>query len=496
MELLTPRLVVGGLAGDSGKTLVALGLSRAFVSRGLSVGPYKKGPDYIDAAWLGAAAGAAGRNLDTFLMERSAIGSGLSRSGSADLLMLEGNRGLFDGLDSEGSHSTAELAKLIGAPVLLVLDVTKMTRTAAALVVGCKALDPQVPLAGVVLNRVGTARQEGVLREAIAAAGGPPVLGAIPRLEEEWLPGRHLGLVTAVEHPRREEALQAVASAVDRHVDLEAVLDVARSATPVRFPDPDPIPAGATVRIGVLRDEALSFYYPENLEALQACGAELVTVSPLRDDHLPDLDGLYFGGGFPETHVKRLAANDSLRESVREAATAGMPIYAECGGLMYLARELVVDGVSHSMAGVLDLVVEQTARPVGHGYVEAEVDGSNPFFECSTRLRGHEFHYSRILSGHDASASCLRLQRGHGIGGGRDGLAVGNVWASYLHVHALGTPSWAGTFTALARAWRTKRDRGKGRRRPTSLNGRGHGKPEEHEDTTGPEDHEFAPARA
>jgi cobyrinic acid a,c-diamide synthase len=494
MELRTPRLVVGGTAGDSGKTLVALGLARAFTGLGLRVGPYKKGPDYIDAAWLGAAAGPTGRNLDTFLMDDAAVGSSLARSAELDLLLVEGNRGLFDGLDAEGSHSTAELARRIGAPVLLVLDVTKMTRTAAAVVAGCRALDPDLPLAGVVLNRVGTARHESVVREAIARAGGPPVIGAIPRLHEEWLPGRHLGLVTVEEHPRREEALQAAASAVEKHVDLRAVLDVAASAPPVSLPVPDPVPAGSAVRIGVLRDESLSFYYPENLEALEAHGAELVTLSPLRAGRLPELDGVYFGGGFPEAHAQRLAANDSLRASVREAAALGVPVYAECGGLMVLARELVVDGVTHRMTGVLDLVVEQTTRPVGHGYVEAEVDRPNPFFDRSARLRGHEFHYSRILSGGDAGASCLRLQRGQGIGGGRDGIAVGNVWASYLHVHALGTPSWAETFVSLARARRASRTGG--RRHAGSGCGCGHGEPERDDDPAGPEDHELAARRA
>jgi cobyrinic acid a,c-diamide synthase len=357
-------------------------------------------------------------------------------------------------------------------------------------------LDRQVRLAGIVLNRVGTARHERVVREAIAGVGGPPVLGAIPRLEGGLLPGRHLGLVTAAEHPRREDALDAVAEAVERHVDLQAVLDIARSAAPVRFPDPSPIPAGSAVRIGVMRDEALSFYYPENLEALRACGAELVNVSPLHNGRLPELDGLYFGGGFPEMHVKRLAANRSLREAVRDAATAGMPMYAECGGLMFLARELIVDGVSHPMAGVLDLVIEQTTRPVGHGYVEAEVDRPNPFFDRSMRLRGHEFHYSRVVSGGDAGASCLRLRRGQGIGGGRDGLAVGRVWASYLHVHSLGTPMWASAFTSLAREQRERQRQAAVRRRPGPVNGPAHAIPGEHDNATGPAGHGIARARA
>jgi cobyrinic acid a,c-diamide synthase len=300
--------------------------------------------------------------------------------------------------------------------------------------------------------------------------------------------------VTAAEHPRREEALRAVAEVAERHLDLEAVLEVARSAAPVRFPEPSPIVAGSAVRIGVLRDEALSFYYPENLEALRACGAELITVSPLRDGRLPEVDGLYFGGGFPEVHVGRLAANRPLLEAVRNAAGAGMPIYAECGGLMFLARTLVVDGAAHPMAGVLDLVVEQTPRPVGHGYVEAEIDRPNPFFAPSTRLRGHEFHYSRIVSGGDATASCLRLLRGEGIGGGRDGLSVGNVWASYLHLHALGTPGWAGALTSLARQ-RVARQ-GAARRPAAPVKEPASAVRGEHDDTTRSKDHGFAAARA
>jgi cobyrinic acid a,c-diamide synthase len=457
MLLSTPRLVVAGLAGDSGKTLATLGLARALTARGLRVAPFKKGPDYIDAAWLGSAAGAPGRNLDTFLMPAEALGSALSRGLPADLLLVEGNRGLYDGLDASGSHSTAELSKLIAAPVVLVVDVTKMTRTTAAVVKGCVVLDPQVNVAAVVLNRVGTARQERVIRDAIRRISGPPVLGAIPRLAGDPLPGRHLGLVTAVEHPRRDDTLERIARLMETHLDLDALLEVARSAPPATLPVRPARGAGSSVRIGVFRDEALSFYYPENLEALEEAGATLSVISPLDDQALPDVDALYFGGGFPEVHVERLANNHPMREAVRTAAAGGMPVYAECGGLMFLARELIVDGVSHPMTGVLDLVVEQEAGPQGHGYVEAEVDRPNPFFTNGMRLRGHEFHYSRVVAGKDADATTLGLDRGRGIGAGRDGLAKGRVWASYLHLHALGTPSWAASFVALARTYRRER---------------------------------------
>jgi len=457
MLFSTPRLVVAGLAGDSGKTLVALGLARALTKRGLRVAPCKKGPDYIDAAWLGSAAGAPGRNLDTFLMPTEALGLALARGMPADLVLVEGNRGLYDGLDAGGSHSTAELAKLLAAPVILVVDVTKMTRTTAALVKGCTALDPDVNVAAVVLNRVGTERHETVVREAIRRISGPPVLGALPRITDDPLPGRHLGLVTAAEHPRRDDTLERVAELIETHLDIDAMLEVARTAPEVTFPEPSLSRPGTPVRIGVFRDEALSFYYPENLEALEEAGATLVFISPLADRVLPEVDALYFGGGFPEVHVDRLANNGHIREAVRSAAADGMPVYAECGGLMFLARELIVDGVSRPMTGVLDLVVEQKARPQGHGYVEAEIDRSNPFFAPGIRLRGHEFHYSRVVAGGDSGATTLRLERGRGVGSGRDGIAKGRVWASYLHLHALGTPEWATSFAALARIYHRER---------------------------------------
>ena len=457
MRLTTPRLVLAGLAGDSGKTLVTLGLAGAFSSRGLVVAPFKKGPDYIDAAWLGAATGKPGRNLDTFLMDSEAIGEAVARGEPADLMLVEGNRGLYDGLDAAGSHSTAELAKLLSAPVVLVVDVTKMTRTAAALVLGCASVDPDVNVAGVVLNRVATSRQEQVIRDAIREVSGHRVLGAIPRLQGDLLPGRHLGLVTAAETPAREKGLSAVTEAVGIHVDLEAIVEVARSAPPVEFSDRTPVAVGPRVRVGVLRDDAFSFYYPENLEALEEAGAELVFASPLADRGLPALDALYLGGGFPEVYAKRLADNQEFRDSVRSAAEHGLPMYTECGGLMYLALKLIVGTSSYPMAGVLDLVAEHTLKPVGHGYVIAEVDRPNPFFATGTSLHGHEFHYSRVVGGEAPSTAVLRLQRGHGVGGGRDGLVVGRVWASYIHVHALGTPSWAPGLARLAQTYRQER---------------------------------------
>ncbi len=358
---------------------------------------------------------------------------------------MEGNRGLFDGMDAKGSHSTAQLSKLLGAPVVLVVDTTKVTRTVAAQVMGCRALDPEVQIGGVILNRVGTSRQEALIREAIANDVGLPVLGAIPRLSKEHLPSRHLGLVTSVEHPSVQEALAKVTEAVEQHVDVSAIMNLAQQAKALSEVDAvtRSIQPGKTVRIGVLRDRAFSFYYPENLEALEAAGADLLPISPLADEDLPSMDAMYAGGGFPEVHAEELSLNRSFRELLSRRIHEGLPVWAECGGLMYLSRGLVKDGTEYPMVGAIPAVVEQTRRPQGHGYVRARVDGANPFFSEGTELRGHEFHYSKIKDRGDGFETVLEVERGTGLGEGRDGICSGNVVAGYTHLHALGSPDWA-----------------------------------------------------
>ncbi len=445
-QIRIARVIVAGLAGDTGKSLVSLGLVRSLLAAGLRVAPFKKGPDFIDAAWLGAAAGAPGRNLDTYLMPKKAIlRSVSSASNYADIAVIEGNRGLFDGMDAQGSHSTAELAKLIGTPVVLVVDATKTTRTVAALVKGCQVTDPQLTIAGVVLNRVGTKRQEKVIREAVTQETGLPVLGAIPKLDKQHLPSRHLGLVTAMEHPDIKEALQKVGEAITRHVDVDAVIDLARGVSDIDAPGPgeETLAAQTGVRIGVLEDEAFSFYYPENLTALEDAGADLSRISPIRDQELPDIDVLYAGGGFPEVHAEKLSANKQLRRALKERIDEGLPVWAECGGLMYLSETLVQDGTSYPMVGSLPIQVEQMQRPQGHGYVSARIDKENPFLEKGTELRGHEFHYSRLSGGVGEIPTAIELSRGAGVGEGRDGIQVGSIMATYTHLHALGTPEWA-----------------------------------------------------
>jgi len=469
-RVLTPRIVVAGPGGDSGKTLLSIGLIRALRNRGVKVAGYKKGPDYIDSGWLGVASGIPGRNLDTFMMSPGAIGTSLAHAGDAGLILVEGNRGLFDGMDAVGTHSTASLAGAIGAPVLLVLDVTKVTRTVAAVVLGCRMMDPGLSISGVILNRVATSRQERLIRETIGQLTGIPVLGAIPRVDgDTLLPGRHLGLVTSDDHPSSREAVETAGRIVASSVDLDAVLKIARrDSLPVEFPDPEIVATGRGAGcVAVARDQAFCFYYPENLEALEFLGANLEYFSPVNGEGLPTgCDAVYLGGGFPELHAEDLASNTRFFRDLRYGVDHGMPVYAECGGLMVLSRKLWVDGKAFSMAGILDLEIEQTKRPHGHGYSRGCVKKDTPWYPKGTELCGHEFHYSRVISGSDVGKTVVELDRGRGVASGRDGVVKDRVWASYLHTGIWGAPGWVEGFfpgevprTKTVSAWRSNEER-------------------------------------
>jgi len=468
MTQTTPRVVVAALRGGSGKTTLSLGLIAAWRNRAGGVVPFKKGPDYIDAGWLSLAAGRPCYNLDPFMMAADdIIASFCSRTRGAAGAVIEGNRGLFDGLDREGSCSTAELAKLLKAPVLLVVDGTKVTRSAAAIVLGCLHLDAQVSIGGVILNRVAGSRHESMLRASIEHYCGIPVLGAVPRFEEDCFPERHMGLVTVSEHPEAARALLARVQAVERYLDLEKVIELASKVRGLecdlhRLQEVAPsTTALRPPRIGVVRDSAFQFYYPENLEALEERGAELVECSALTDSKLPPVDALYIGGGFPETHAQELATNEGFRQSLRMAIDQGLPVYAECGGLMYLGRSIRVQGRTYPMVGALPLDFELCQRPQAHGYTRIEVVEPNPFYPVGTRLRGHEFHYSRITAAStEGLQMAFRMGRGRGIVDERDGVCYRNVLATYSHVHASGTPLWAEGM--IQRALATVRTGGKG----------------------------------
>jgi cobyrinic acid a,c-diamide synthase len=458
-----PRLMLCGLRGSSGKTLVALGLIGAWTARGIRVAPFKKGPDYIDPAWHSRAGSLPCRNLDTYLMGEAEIRRAVGRHGSAaDLCLIEGNHGLFDGVGAEATASSAELARLVRAPVVLVVDCTKTTRTVAAMVLGCQHFDPELNLAGVLLNRVATPRQQRSIRTAVEETCGVPVLGSIPRLTDLAFPERHLGLLTPAEHPAVVEPIRIAREAVEAHVDLEALRALAASAPPLAWTEEPSAPEGhgahPPVRIGVVRDSAFTFYYPENLEALERLGVTVIEVNALRDAALPDLDALYIGGGYPETHAAALAANVAFRADLKRTIEAGLPVIAECGGLIYLSEAMVMEGISHPMVGIFPVTFELGTRPLGHGYAVAEVTEPNPFFAPGMILRGHEFRYSYAReAGGQGLSLAFRMQRGTGFDSKRDGLLYNNVLASFVHFHAAGTPQWAESLVTQARRHAARR---------------------------------------
>jgi cobyrinic acid a,c-diamide synthase len=469
----TSRLIIAALRGGSGKTILSVGLIAAWKELKKPVAPFKKGPDYIDTGWLALAAGRPCYNLDSFLLEpQQIIQSFREHTLKDDIAVIEGNRGLYDGIDLAGSTSTAEMAKLLQTPVLLCVDCTKITRTMAALISGLIQFDPQIMIKGVVLNRVAGSRHERILRESIEHYCGIPVLGAIPKLVTQIFPERHMGLVPTAEHDWAGKSIDAAARIAVEHIDLDAIYELTRNLPQLMSPSGDRLPetgrrkpavkgrirragtAPARPKIGIIKDTAFQFYYPENIEALTAAGAETVFISPLTDKSLPELDALYIGGGFPETHAQQLAANESFRKQIKALAETGLPIYAECGGLMYLGEELRLKKKSYPMAGVLPVAFDFYQRPQGHGYTVATVVNENPFYAVGTEIRGHEFHYSRVSkwSG-DEDDLVFRMQRGVGISRDRDGISYKNVLASYTHIHALGTPQWAQALVRNARAY-------------------------------------------
>ena len=461
-----PRLVIAAPQGRSGKTTITLGLCAAFKARGLAVHPYKKGPDYIDPSWLGEAAGRPCRSLDPFFYEQpESLWQAFARSApKADLSLIEGNHGLFDSFDETGVGSTAAVARTLNAPILLVVNATRVGRSVAAIVHGCQTFEPGTNIAGVVLNNVAQGRHEARMRAAIENHCHIPVIGAIPCDDRLTIPDRHLGLV-----PRREEdallsAITTCQQAIEKYLDLDMILQIARSASPLSTPVNSQIAqsnmTGRRSRIGILRDRAFTFYYPENLEALEDAGAELIFINALNDVNLPTLDALYIGGGFPEIFMDELSANVSLRKAIKKAIENGLPVYAECGGMMYLSRRIVWGEKSAEMVGVLPCEIEMTNKPQGHGYVVAQVDDENPFFAKGTRLRGHEFHNSRLVvmppggNGKQTLNTACKLSRGNGLGNGRDGIVVHNVLASYTHLHIGGCVDWAKSLVKRAQLYR------------------------------------------
>ena len=431
-----PCIVVAGTHSGAGKTTVASGLMAALSAKGLSVAPFKVGPDFIDPSYHAIAAGKPGRNLDAFLSGPDLIAPLFAHgSRGADVAVIEGVMGLFDGKSGGGElASTAHVAKLLKAPVVLVVDASAMARSAAAMVHGYKTFEPDLNVAGVVLNRVGSAAHEGMLRDALAPLG-LPVLGALHRDKAISTPDRHLGLVPAAERRRQAtKMLGSLGDAVARACDLDAVLRLAGSAGSLHArpwsPEPPEGEGTPGVRVAIASGPSFSFLYEENLELLRAAGAETVFFDPTTDEDLPEnTDALYLGGGFPEAYAEALSANAPMKENVRRFAADGRPVVAECGGLLYLSREL--DG--EPMCGVLDAEARMTDK-LKLGYREARAAADSPFAEAGAEVRGHEFHYSVVEPGAGERPAWELAARGP------EGFALGGVHASYLHLHWAATP--------------------------------------------------------
>jgi len=454
---MTRRFMAGVMVSaawrSSGKTTVAAGLAAALARRELAVQPFKKGPDFIDPQWLSLAAGRTCRNLDLHLQGALGVEDYWRRhAAGADVALVEGNLGLHDGLALDGSDSNATLARRLGVPVVVVLDARGMGRGAAALLMGLGAFDPQVRIAGVVLNRVGGARHEAKLRAAIETHTAMKVLGAIGEDPRVAIVERHLGLVPANEAADAEACVRALGARIEASVNVGAILAAAATASPLEAPRPAHEAAIGTerVRIGIARDRAFGFYYPDDLEALAHAGAALVPFDTTADTRLPEVDALFIGGGFPETQAARLEANAALREQIRAAVEGGLPVYAECGGLMYLARSITVDGRTHRMVGAIPADAVMHAKPVGKGYVTLAETPSHPW-GGGAPVQAHEFHYSSLENVDPGVGYAYRVLRGHGIDGTRDGLVHRNVLASYAHQRSVGGNDWAARFVAHVR---------------------------------------------
>lgn len=443
-----PRIVVAGTHSGAGKTTISSGLMAAFTKRDLRVAPFKVGPDFIDPSYHSLATGLPGRNLDAFLSGPDLIAPLLAHGAeSADVAVVEGVMGLFDGKSGGGEFaSTAHVAKLIGAPVVLVVDASAMARSAAALVHGYSTFDPDLWVAGVILNRVGSDRHERMLRDAIAPLG-IPVLGAVRREAAINTPDRHLGLVPAAEREREaRDALDRAGEVVARSCDLDGILRLAFSAEPVRAGAWDPgIPEpGPPVRVAVAAGPSFSFLYEENLELLRRAGAEVSFFDPTSDPELPEgADALYLGGGFPEAYADALAANEPLKREVRAFAAGGRPIVAECGGLLYLSRELG----GRPMCGVIEASARMSDR-LTLGYREARAFSNSPLAPEGMPVRAHEFHYSVVEPG--AGEGGAASPAWEVAGRGPEGFVRGSVHASYLHLHWAATPDVPRRFVRIA----------------------------------------------
>jgi cobyrinic acid a,c-diamide synthase len=451
--------MVAGTASGVGKTTIALAIMAGLGRRGLAVQPFKCGPDFLDTGHHTGICGRAARNLDTWMLSAEANRTVLRNAArGADVVVAEGMMGLFDGKNgSTEIGSSAEIAKLLQLPVVLVIDAARSARSVAAVLLGFEMFDAELRPAGVILNRVGGERHYDMLRDAMESSCRTKILGWLPQEAAIAIPERHLGLQGAIEQSALSQnaRINTLASLAEKHLDLDGLLDLECGLTRVETPPARIASLLDPVRIGVASDRAFSFYYEDNLDMLREQGAEIVRFSPLSDASLsPGLDALYLGGGYPELHASQLSRNLPLLEEVRAFASSGRPVYAECGGMLYLSESLNIEGESYAMAGVLPLSMEMTDRLVQFGYVTVEFTEDCPLGRKGTVVRGHSFHYSRIASRGDVETS---YHVRYSISGKEEmeGFRRGNVLASYLHLHFRANPLVAENFVAAIRQART-----------------------------------------
>lgn len=452
-----PRVFISAAHKSSGKTTLTLGLCAALHARGHAVQPFKKGPDYIDPLWLGMAAQRPCYNLDFHMMQRDEIEQQFARAASgARISLIEGNKGLYDGLDLDGSNSNAALAKLLGASVVLVIDARGMTRGVAPLILGYQAFDPEIRIAGVILNNLGGSRHESKLRAVIEHYTDVEVIGAVQHDASLQIAERHLGLVPANEQGAARARIQHVGERVAAQVDLDRLLAIGDSAPDLSIAlARDAETPAERLRIGIAHDQAFSFYYSEDLDTLRAANVELVDIDTLHAQALPEVDGLIIGGGFPEMFMAELEANASLRASIRRAIEAGLPAYAECGGLMYLSRRLSWQGQTREMVGVVPGDTVMHERPVGRGYARLQPTGDDRWQETAS-IPAHEFHYSSLENLPVDSMYAYQVTRGHGIDGQHDGYQRHNLLAGYVHRRGAGAQGWIAPFLKQVRAHKAR----------------------------------------
>ena len=442
-----PRIVVAGTQSGVGKTTIVNGLLTELRKQGMKVQSYKVGPDYIDPGYHALASGRPCHNLDSWLMPQERLLSLFeSTSRGMDIAVVEGVMGLFDG-GRGGVASTAAIARLLHAPVILVVNCRSAGESVAAVVLGFQKYDPEVQIAGVILNQVGSDSHQMIVTEALDKIG-VRVLGTIRRTENLKVTERHLGLLPVTENPA-EAVLENIHSAIAGRIDIEALLKIAAQAELIELPPEAPLPQRRRARIGVAQDEAFSFYYPESLRALEEMGALIVPFSPLRDSELPEVDGLLFGGGFPEMFLEKLTANHSMHRSIRDAAQKQMPMLAECGGYMYLCRQVTsFEGIDYPMVGLIPELCRMEKRLQTVGYVEAKALGDNVLCVAGESLRGHEFHFSRMEadSSTEERQSAFRITKNRTGAQYPAGFAGQNIVASYLHMHFAGNLAAARRF--------------------------------------------------